>query len=182
MIFIAFPSNVSGQDVIFQSCMNANDYNEIIHCEKEKIGQIIKNRIWPLYKDYQRNYSPSNLKLSFDIKSRSVIANIKIIETPKSPVVSVSNTFLHIQDSIIQGFVLLAQKNGTEGQAVVTFIVERDGYISEINIAREIGDGCGQAAVKVVESMNDMLDRFIPGRQRGRPVRVFYTLPVKFKL
>jgi len=43
MIFIALPSNVSGQDVIFQSCMNANDYNEIIHCEKEKIGQIIKN-------------------------------------------------------------------------------------------------------------------------------------------
>lgn len=77
-----------------------------------------------------------------------MIANIKIIETPKSPVVSVSNTFLHIQDSIIQGFVLLAQKNSTEGQAVVTFIVERDGYISEINIAREIGDGCGQAAVK----------------------------------
>ena len=52
--------------------------------------------------------------------------------------------------------------------------------ISEIKIMREIGFGCGQAAVNVIESMNTLGKTWRPGHQRGKPVRVLYTLPIKF--
>lgn len=69
-----------------------------------------------------------------------------------------------------------------EGQVVLQFIVEADGSITDIRVVRDIGFGCGQAAVDVVESWNHMPERWIPGIQRGEAVRVIYTLPVKFKL
>jgi len=76
----------------------------------------------------------------------------------------------------------LARANGIEGMAVVQFVVEPDGSISEIKLLRDPGAGCGKAAVRVVKQMNKMGEKWTPGRQRGRPVRVLYTLPVKFKL
>jgi periplasmic protein TonB len=66
------------------------------------------------------------------------------------------------------------------GLVVLQFMVETDGFISEIKIGREIGYGCGQAALDVIESMNTLEKAWRPGHQRGKPVRVLYTLPIKF--
>lgn len=63
---------------------------------------------------------------------------------------------------------------------VIQFIIETDGYITDINVVRDIGYGCGQSAIDVVESMNHMEESWIPGSQYGRKVRVKYTLPIKF--
>jgi protein TonB len=72
----------------------------------------------------------------------------------------------------------IARENGVEGTVVITFVVETDGTITAAQIARDIGAQCGQEALKVVESM----PKWIPGKQRGRAVRVQFNLPVKFKL
>ena len=72
----------------------------------------------------------------------------------------------------------IARENGLEGKVVVQFVVERDGSISNANIVRDIGGGCGAEALRVV---NDM-PNWVPGRQRSVPVRVKFTLPVKFGL
>ncbi len=76
----------------------------------------------------------------------------------------------------------IARENGVEGQAVIQFVVDTDGSITNITVARDPGAGLGDAAKIVVESMNNMSKKWTPGKQRGRPVRVQYTLPVKFKL
>jgi protein TonB len=76
----------------------------------------------------------------------------------------------------------IARENGVEGQVVLQFVVDKDGSIADIRIVRDIGAGCGTAAESVVNGMNSMGQKWIPGKQRGRPVRVLYTLPVKFKL
>ncbi len=76
----------------------------------------------------------------------------------------------------------IARENGVEGTAVIQFVVEKDGSIADVKIVRDIGAGCGQAAQTVVESMNSMGKKWVPGKQRGRPVKVLFTLPVKFKL
>ena len=68
----------------------------------------------------------------------------------------------------------------TAGQVVIQFIIEKDSSIKNIEVTRDIGNGCGQAAVDVVESMNNMTKKWRPGYQKGKPVRVLYTLPVKF--
>ncbi|MBK8624399.1 MAG: energy transducer TonB [Saprospiraceae bacterium] len=76
----------------------------------------------------------------------------------------------------------IARENGVEGTAVVQFVVDKDGSIADVKVVREPGAGCGQAAETVIKSMNNMGSKWVPGKQRGRPVRVLYTLPVKFKL
>ena len=72
----------------------------------------------------------------------------------------------------------IAKENNIEGRAVIGFVVEKDGSISNIQIKRDIGGGCGAEAVRVVK----MMPKWNAGKQRGKPVRVSFNLPVRFKL
>ncbi len=72
----------------------------------------------------------------------------------------------------------IARENGVEGLVVVQFVVEEKGQISNATIVRDIGAGCGHEVLRVVNQM----PIWIPGKQRGREVRVQYSLPVKFSL
>lgn len=75
-----------------------------------------------------------------------------------------------------------AKKKGIEGVVVVKFIVEKDGSLSNIEIKKEIGEGAGDEARRVIHLMNYEDMRWTPGMKEGRPVRVQFTLPMKFKL
>ena len=76
----------------------------------------------------------------------------------------------------------IARETGIEGRVYIQFVVEKDGSVSNANIVRDVGAGCGQSALKVVKSMNNLPAKWTPGKQRGSAVRVLYTLPVTFKL
>ena len=76
----------------------------------------------------------------------------------------------------------IARENGIEGQVVIQFVVAKDGKIEDIDLVRNLEGGCGEAAMKVVRGMNSLPQRWTPGKQQGRNVKVKYTLPVKFKL
>lgn len=76
----------------------------------------------------------------------------------------------------------IARENGVEGMTVLQFVVSETGAVKDIKVVRDIGAGCGDAAKKVVQAMNNLPQKWTPGKQRGRPVKVLYTLPVKFKL
>lgn len=71
----------------------------------------------------------------------------------------------------------LAIENSIEGTVVVSFVVEKDGSITDAKILRDIGGGCGKEALRVVRKMPN----WIAGKQNGRKVRVHYKLPVKYK-
>jgi protein TonB len=72
----------------------------------------------------------------------------------------------------------VARTSGITGTVYVQFVVEKDGSISDVKVLRGIGGGCYEEAVRVVKSM----PKWKPGKQRGQPVRVYYTLPIDFKL
>ena len=72
----------------------------------------------------------------------------------------------------------IARENGIEGMVVIQFIVNKDGTLSDYKIVRDIGGGCGEEALRVVQKM----PIWNPGKQRGRPVRVQFNLPVKYQL
>ncbi|MEM1319625.1 MAG: energy transducer TonB [Bacteroidota bacterium] len=76
----------------------------------------------------------------------------------------------------------IARESGVQGTVVIRFVVDKDGTVKEPTILREIGAQCGKEALRVVELMNSMPQRWIPGKQRGKPVKVYFNLPVKFKL
>ena len=75
-----------------------------------------------------------------------------------------------------------ARKNGTQGQVVISFVVEKDGSVSDIKILRDKGDGLGEESLRIVKSFNQMPNRWIPGKHNGEAVRVRYNLPIRFKL
>ena len=72
------------------------------------------------------------------------------------------------------------------GQVVISFVVEKDGMISNPQILKDIGGGCGDEALRVANGMNGALRTanisWRPGMQNGVPVRTQVTLPIKFKL
>ncbi len=72
----------------------------------------------------------------------------------------------------------MAKESGISGQVVLTFVVGKDGSVSDVNIVKDIGGGCGKAVKGAVEKM----PRWSPGEANGHPVKVRYTLPFKFKL
>ncbi|MBU1368327.1 MAG: energy transducer TonB [Bacteroidetes bacterium] len=71
-----------------------------------------------------------------------------------------------------------ARETGIQGIVYVSFVVEPDGSVSNVKILRGIGGGCDEEAIRVVRSM----PAWKPGKQRNVPVRVQFTLPVKFTL
>ena len=72
----------------------------------------------------------------------------------------------------------IAKESGVQGRVFVNFVVEPNGSISNVKVLRGIGSGCDEEAMRVVK----LLPCFNPGKKRGEPVRVSYTLPVVFKL
>ncbi len=76
----------------------------------------------------------------------------------------------------------IARENGVEGTVVVTFVVEKDGSVTDARILRDIGAQCGSEGLRVVQMMNNMSQKWSPGKQRGKPVRVQFNLPIKFRL
>ena len=73
---------------------------------------------------------------------------------------------------------VIAAENGVEGRVIVQFVVEKDGSITDVKIAKSVDPSLDKEATRVVSSM----PHWIAGRQNGNPVRVKYTVPVTFKL
>jgi periplasmic protein TonB len=72
----------------------------------------------------------------------------------------------------------MAKESGIQGRVFVTFVVERNGKVTDVRVLRGIGGGCDEEAIRVVQDMPS----WTPGKQRGKSVRVQYNLPVKFTL
>mgnify|MGYP006316307885 FL=1 len=73
---------------------------------------------------------------------------------------------------------VIAQENGIQGRVITNFVVERDGSITDVNVVRGQDPSLDKEAVRVIKTM----PRWKPGQQRGKPVRVRFTLPVQFRL
>jgi len=72
----------------------------------------------------------------------------------------------------------VAEENGIQGRVVCTFVVERDGSVTDVRVAKSVDPSLDKEAVRVVSAM----PKWIPGKQNGQSVRVKYTLPVTFRL
>jgi len=72
----------------------------------------------------------------------------------------------------------VAKETGITGTVIVTFVVERDGSITNVVLLKGIGGGCDEEALRVVKNM----PRWKVGKQNGIPVRVQFNLPIRFTL
>ncbi|MCR5578236.1 MAG: TonB family protein [Prevotella sp.] len=73
---------------------------------------------------------------------------------------------------------VVAEENGVQGRVIVTFVVERDGSITDVKVVKSVDPSLDKEAARVVKSM----PKWQPGKQNGSAVRVKYTVPVTFRL
>jgi len=71
-----------------------------------------------------------------------------------------------------------AREASVQGTVYITFVVEADGTITNTRVLRGIGKGCDEEALRVIK----LMPKWLPGKQRGKPVRVQFNLPIKFSL
>lgn len=73
---------------------------------------------------------------------------------------------------------VVAQENGVQGRVIINFVVDDDGSISHVKVAKSVDPALDREAMRVVETM----PKWIPGKQNGECVRVRYSVPVVFRL
>lgn len=72
----------------------------------------------------------------------------------------------------------MAAENNVQGKVIVQFVVDKTGKVGEVKIVRSVDKDLDHEAIRVCQA----LPKFTPGRQNGRPVSVWFTLPIQFKL
>lgn len=73
---------------------------------------------------------------------------------------------------------VIAQENGIQGRVICSFVVNRDGAIVDAEVLRGVDPSLDKEALRVISTM----PKWTPGKQRGKPVRVKYTVPITFRL
>ena len=85
--------------------------------------------------------------------------------------------FKYLADNV--KYPVIAQENGIQGRVICQFVVNKDGSIVDVVAVRSSGEpSLDKEAIRVIQSM----PKWKPGKQRGKPVRVKYTVPVNFRL
>ena len=70
-----------------------------------------------------------------------------------------------------------AQRNGIQGRVMVSFVVEKNGSVSDVRVLKSVDPLLDNEAIRVVKAM----PKWSPGKLNGQAVRVKYTLPISFK-
>ena len=121
------------------------------------------------------------------LKAKEVIAEPeppKVEETKVFDVVEQMPSFPGGQGALMSWlgsnikYPVVAEENGVQGRVVCTFLVERDGSITDVKVVRGVDPSLDKEAVRVLKAM----PKWIPGKQNGSAVRVKYTVPVTFRL
>ena len=161
-------------------------------------GKPVRLKVSLPIKFQPQETSSSMMIGSFDVKGNDEIGGEmlrakEIIAQPESPTTKDQKVFDVVEQmpsypggpnalfaylSTIIHYPEDAEENGAQGRVIVTFVVENDGSISEVKVAKSVFPSLDKEAVRVVSSM----PRWNPGKQNGKAVRVKYTVPVTFRL
>lgn len=118
------------------------------------------------------------------LKAKEVIAQEKPVEEKVFDVVEQMPQFPGGDAALFEylsnhiKYPTIAEENGVQGRVIVTFVVERDGSITDVKVVKSVDPSLDGEASRVVKGM----PRWIPGKQNGSAVRVKYTVPVTFRL
>ena len=105
-----------------------------------------------------------------DQKEKPVFTYVEKMPEPGFDLPRYLSDNLHYPDS--------ARNAGIQGRVIVRFVVNEDGHISDPKVFKSIGGGCDEEALRLVEKMPNWKS----GEQNGKKVKVYYTLPLTFKL
>lgn len=138
------------------------------------------------------------LAIAITLSAQNDTTIYKIVEeAPRFPGCELLDTTIDVKNLCAQRAMLLffnqninyplqARDQNIEGTVALSFVVEKDGYISNIKVLKDIGGGCGEEAKRVASGMNEAFQQakvaWVPGKNGGKIVRTQLSVPIKFKL
>lgn len=140
--------------------------------------QELENELGPIDAGDDANkeaqaYTPVQVEEEVEVVEEEIFTIVE--ENPEFPGGETA-LYKYLSDNL--NYPKVAIENNITGKVYIRFVVEKDGSISKATIRRDIGGGCGAEALRVVNNM----PKWKPGKQRGKPVRTDFTLPVSFEL
>ena len=99
-----------------------------------------------------------------------------IVEETASPKGGMLSFYTFVKENI--RYPAAARRLGIQGRVFVEFVIAKDGSLTDVHVVKGIGAGCDEEAVRIVQAAPP----WNPARQRGKPVRQRYTLPIIFKM
>lgn len=111
-----------------------------------------------------------------EVEEEEVEEVFLFVEEAPHPVGGLKSFYNYLAEQL--EYPVVARRLGIEGKVYVQFIINKDGSITDLEILKGIGSGCDQEALRVLrESPN-----WVPGKQRGQPVKVKMAMPIIFDL
>lgn len=126
--------------------------------------------------DINQVYTPAVKPVLSDETAPDNEEIFRVVETAPEFPGGVESLYKFMNDNI--EYPRAAREIGATGTVYVTFVIEKDGSVSNVKILRGIGFGCDEEAVRVIS----LMPKWSPGMQRTKPVRVSFNMPIAFKL
>lgn len=161
---LTFPKPRDGANVLryvlaFSAMVTVVVLFVVISPIKAYAGTLLENDIW-----LEMDKKPAHMQ----VDSTKIY---KVVDTMPEIVGGLESIYKHIE------YPREAVRKGVEGRVFIRFIVDENGNVQDPEILRDIGAGCGQAAIDAIKEV-----KFTPGRHEGKVVKVQYGLPVTFKI
>ena len=144
--------------------------NNFFICETEKRGDTVRYSIEPF------SISGSLFETLLDVATSKEDTVYQIVEKMPQYTGGESALMKYVSENI--KYPEKAKEDGIQGRVFISFVIEKDGSVSNVKVVRGIGGGCDEEAARVIAGM----PKWQPGMQKGKPVRVNYMMPVFFKL
>lgn len=163
-------ANIPPEEIASISVLKGETASPKIYGEKAKDGVIIINT------KTKYNSDPINVIA----KSKSTTKNGEYVyyEVDEMPEYPGGDVALRAKIASEIKYPVIAQENGIQGKVYVSFVVSKEGKVTEPTIAKSVDPALDKEALRVVSS----LDKWTPGKNDGEPVNVSYTVPINFVL
>lgn len=181
-------SEIVEQDVIEITVQEEKPKVEVVQTKTVTISEIInvvKNDA-KITEDlsFLDDFSGDDFKIEFKAtgprKEEAVEEEAPVIRAEQMPKFGKSGGLDEFRDWCLKQIVYpqAAIDNGIQGNVVLSFVIEKDGTLTNIKVLRSRDRDLDAEAVRVLKSS----PKWQPGKNRGKPVRVTYTLPINFQL
>ncbi len=146
-----------------------------------KMTGSYKDSVWIGLNDtgrkyYEEEYNNGELVKGFSVDDDGNQYEYTVMEEPAEYPGGIQEVYKHV--STRMQYPKEARKKGIEGKVFVEFVLEKDGSVTNVKVIKGIGGGCDEVAMDAISS----LQKWKPGKQRGKPVRQRMVMPLIFKL
>lgn len=189
IIILAFESKLYDEGIVDLVGRNINPTDEIIKVPVTEIKpptpQVAKQVVFIETKKEEskdiliidvEELSPSDMPVHIDPPQEETDVVLVFPEEFATPKEGMAAFYKYVSDNI--RYPPQARRMGIEGRVFVEFVIGKDGSLSDVRAVKGIGGGCDEEAVRIIQSA----PAWNPGKQRGKPVKQRYTLPIVFKL